>query len=69
MIMPKKKNTWVSRLKKDIKTALRGAGHSPAGKKYLKKQKARGTDTLATKGIEKRLRAAGLTEKEIAKLR
>jgi len=55
----------------------RKSRHSPAGLKYLKSLKAKGmklkrgkpTKTLATKGIERRLRAAGLTEKEIAKLR
>lgn len=67
--MPKKKkSTWISRLKKDIGVLLKGPGHSPAGKKYTKKQKQRGAKTMATKGIEQRLRAAGLTEKEIAKL-
>lgn len=72
----KHKSTWVSRLKKGVQTALKGAGHSPAGKKYIKSQEAKGmkfkkgkvVKTMATKGIEKRLRAAGLTEKEIAKL-
>lgn len=74
--MPKKKSTWVSRMKKDIRSALRGAGHSPAGKRYIKKQEAKGlklkkgkvVKTMATKGIETKLRKAGLTEKEIAKL-
>lgn len=51
--------------------------HSPAGSRYLESLKARGLKlkrgkvkkTLATKGVERRLRAAGLTEKEIASLR
>ena len=64
---PKKKSNWVSRLKESI-AALRVLGHSPAGKKYIKRQEQRGAKTMATKGIEKRLRVAGLTEKEIAKL-
>jgi hypothetical protein len=64
--MPKKKSTWASRMKKNIKSLL-GPGHSPAGKKYTKKQKP--YKTLATKGIEDRLRRAGLTEKEIKRLR
>lgn len=34
----KHKNSWVSRLKKDIQSILKGPGHSPAGKKYAKKQ-------------------------------
>ena len=73
---PKKKENWVSRLKKNI-AALKGPGHSPAGKRYIKSQKAKGmkfkkgkvVKTMATKGIEARLRAAGLTEAEIKKLR
>lgn len=32
----KKKGSWVSRLKKGVKTVLTGPGHSPAGKKYLR---------------------------------
>jgi len=76
--MPKKKrSTWVSKLKKGVKSALSGPGHSPAGKKYVKSQVAKGmkikkgkvVKTLATQGVEKRLRAAGLTEAEIKKLR
>lgn len=71
-----KKSNWVSRLKKDIGVLLKGPGHSPAGKRYIKSQKAKGmklkkgkvVKTIATKGIEARLRKAGLTEKEIAKL-
>ena len=31
----KKKNNWVSRLKKSVKVALKSR-HSPAGKKYLR---------------------------------
>lgn len=61
-----KKENWVSRLKKSI-ASLKGPGHSKAGKKYLKKQKP--YKTLATKGVEDRLRRAGLTEKEIKRLR
>jgi len=65
--MPKKKkSTWVSRLKKRVQSVL-GPGHSPAGKKYLAKKKP--YKTLATKGVEDRLRRAGLTDKEIKKLR
>jgi len=72
------KKNWVSRLKRDVGALLKGAGHSPAGKKYLKKQTAKGmklgkkgkvVKTTATKGVERRLRTAGLTEKEIARLR
>lgn len=73
--MPKKKN-WATRLKKDIQSVLKGAGHSPAGKKYTKAQAAKGkvmkkgkfVKTMATKGVEKRLRYAGLTQKEIDRL-
>ena len=36
----KKKGTWVSRLKKGVKTALVGPGHSPAGKKYIAKRRS-----------------------------
>ena len=35
----KKKNSWVTRLKKGVKTALTGPGHSPAGKKHLSKKR------------------------------
>lgn len=66
---PKKKSNWISRLKESVQLLAKGAKHSPAGKKYITKQKRRGAKTLATKGIEKRLRVAGLTEKEIARLR
>jgi len=50
--------------------ALARVKHSPAGKKYLAEQKKKKTPykSMASKGIERRLRAAGLTEKEIAKL-
>lgn len=50
--------------------ALMGMKHSPAGKKYLasKKKKKMTYGTMASRGIERRLRAAGLTDKEIAKL-
>lgn len=64
--MPKKKSTWVSRMKKRVQSIL-GPGHSPAGKKYAAKQKP--YKTLATKGVEDRLRRAGLTEAEIKRLR
>jgi len=36
--MPKKKNTWVSRLKKKVQRHLKGR-HSLAGKRYLKERK------------------------------
>lgn len=64
--MPKKRSTWVSRLKKRVQSVL-GPGHSPAGRKYAAKQKP--YKTLATKGVESRLRRADLTEAEIKKLR
>ncbi|MCK5614403.1 hypothetical protein KAR91_71715 [Candidatus Pacearchaeota archaeon] len=38
-VAKKKRGTWVSRLKKGVKTALTGPGHSPAGKKYLGRRK------------------------------
>jgi len=75
--MPKKKKeNWVSRLKKNI-ASLKGPGHSPAGEKYIKKQVGQGmkmkkgkvVTTMATEGVEKRLRKAGLTDEEIKKLR
>ena len=47
--------------------ALMGMKHSPAGKKYLAKKKK--YTSMATKGVEERLRKAGLTEKEIKRLR
>jgi len=47
--------------------ALMGMKHSPAGKKHLAKKKK--YTSLATKGIEARLRRAGLTEKQIKRLR
>ncbi len=65
----KKKSNWVSRLKESVGLLSKGPKHSPAGKKYLAKQRQRGTGTMATKNIVARLRKAGLTEKEIAKLR
>lgn len=51
--------------------------HSPAGQKHIEAMRAKGyvfkkgkfTRTLASQGVEKRLRRSGLTEKEIAKLR
>ena len=51
--------------------------HSPAGLRHIKAMRAKGyvfkkgnfTRTLASQGVERRLRRAGLTEKEIAKLR
>lgn len=66
--MPKNKykNTWVSRMKKKVQRVLKSR-HSPAGKKYLKKQKP--YETLATKGVESRLRRGGLTDEEIKRLR
>ncbi len=56
--------------KGDIIRALMRMKHSPAGKKYIQSKKAKKVTykNIATKGIEKRLRAAGLTDKEIAKL-
>ena len=62
----------MAKLKRKRKTK-----HSPAGLKYLKGLEARGLKlkrgrvkkTLATAGIEDKLRRAGLTEKEIARLR
>jgi NAD-dependent SIR2 family protein deacetylase len=56
--------------KGDLIRAIMRMKHSPAGKEYLaKKKKKKATySTLANQGIEKRLRAAGLTEKEIARL-
>lgn len=36
--MPKKKSTWVSRLKKKVQKQLKSR-HSPAGKKYLRESK------------------------------
>lgn len=65
----KKKSNWVSRLKEDIGILTKGVKHSPAGKRYKTTQRQRGAGTMATKNIEKRLRVAGLTEKEIARLR
>ena len=62
----KKKSNWVSRLKKSV-ASLKGPGHSPAGKKYAAKQKQ--YTSMATKGVERRLKAAGLTDAEIKKLR
>ncbi len=34
----KKKGSWISRLKKNVQSALKSR-HSPAGKKYLKSKK------------------------------
>lgn len=62
----KKKSNWVSRLKKSV-ASLKEPGHSPAGKKYAAKQKQ--YTSMATKGVERRLRAAGLTDAEIKRLR
>lgn len=62
----KKKSNWVSRLKKSV-ASLKGPGHSPAGKKYAVKQKQ--YTSMATKGVERRLKAAGLTDAEIKRLR
>ena len=56
--------------KGDIIRAIMGMKHSPAGKKYLadKKKKEITYKNMASRRIELRLRAAGLTDKEIAKL-
>ena len=69
--------SWVKKLKKNVKSAIGGAGHSKAGKKYLAAKAAQGlkmkggkvVNTMATENVEKRLRKAGLTEDEIKKLR
>jgi len=53
--------------KGDLIRAIMKMKHSPAGKKFLKKKKK--YTSLATKGVEHRLRQAGLTEKEIKRLR
>lgn len=53
--------------KGDIIRAIMKMKHSPAGKKHLAKKKK--YTSLATRGVEKRLRDAGLTEKEIKRLR
>ena len=68
--------TLISRTKKRL-ASIFGPGHSLAGKKYIKQQEAKGMKfrkgkikkTIATEGVEKRLRKAGLTEEEIKKLR
>ena len=65
--MPKKKNTWVSRMKKNIKSLL-GPSHSPAGKKHLKKAKPVYFKHIKRKSAETRLREAGLTDKELGAL-
>lgn len=36
-VAKKKKGTWVSRLKKNVQSVVTGPGHSPAGKKHLRK--------------------------------
>lgn len=57
--------------KGDIIRALMGMYHSPAGKRYLAEQKRKKVtySSLRTRGIERKLRLAGLTEKEIKSLR
>ncbi len=71
--MAKKKQKgpdWIEKLKMGATQYIKEKYHSPAGKKYLAKQKRLGAPkTLATKGVERRLRAAGLTDAEIKKLR
>ena len=67
----KKKENWVSKLKKSI-AALKGPGHSPAGKKYIAKQK-RKTEPVYFKHIKRksaktRLREAGISDKELRAL-
>lgn len=64
----KQKLSWIEKLKMGATKHIAEKYHSPAGKKYLAKQKREAGKTLATKGIERRLRAAGLTDAEIEKL-
>ncbi|MEE8207652.1 MAG: hypothetical protein V3T88_01650 [Nitrosomonadaceae bacterium] len=72
----KKKESLISKTKKKLASVF-GPGHSPAGKKYIASAAARGmkmkkgkvVKTIATTGVEKRLRKAGLTEAEIKSLR
>lgn len=70
----------MARIMRSLISAITGkAGHSPAGKKYLKKKKKARLQrskkkkvsygSLRTKGINAKLRKAGLTEEEIRKLR
>lgn len=71
-----KKESLISKTKKKLASVF-GPGHSPAGKKYIASATARGMKmkkgkvikTIATTGVEKRLRKAGLTETEIKSLR
>ncbi len=67
----KKKENWAKRLKLNVEKELSKKGkHSPAGIKYMKTlQKAKPTiKTKATERINRRLRRAGITEKEIKSL-
>ncbi len=65
----KQKLSWIEKLKMGATGYIKEKYHSPAGRKYAAKQKRLGVKTLATKGVERRLKAAGLTDAEIEKLR
>lgn len=55
-------------LRRIITKKLKMSEHSPAGRKHLKRKKKK-KKSMRTKGIEAKLRKAGLSEQEIYKLR
>jgi len=63
---------WTERLKKDVKSILKGAGHSPAGKKHLKKKKNEKQSVyfkhIKRKSDIERLKDAGLTKDDLKSL-
>lgn len=70
MAKKKQKLSWIEKLKMGATGYIKEKYHSPAGRKHVAKQKRLGAPkTMATKGIERRLKAAGLTDAEIKKLR
>ena len=45
--------SWVKKLKKNVKSAIGGAGHSKAGKKYLAAKAAQGLEMKGGKVVKK----------------
>lgn len=72
--MPRKKKPtgYFSKLKKNIKSVLKGAGHSKAGKKHLKSKKKK-TESVYFKNVKRKstgqqLKDAGLTKDDLKSL-
>jgi hypothetical protein len=73
--MAKKKEDLITKTKKRL-ASIFGPGHSPAGKRHLKQEKAKkqkekswSEPTKRTKDVTEQLKGSGLTEEEIARFR